>query len=116
MATVATVEALAPEFTGDARIETFIEFAAARLDPTVWGTLYSQGVAYLAAHLMAMAPTAGGAPPGPITSEKALTVARSYGMPTVDPGDYAYLRSGYGASYLQLRSELGSVGATVIRI
>jgi hypothetical protein len=116
MATVALVEALAPEFVGDTRVAAFIELATARMHAVTWGTLYSQGAAYLAAHLLAMAPSVGRGPPGPITSEKALDLARSYGMPAVDPSDYGYLRSSYGASYLQLRDELGAVGAQVICI
>jgi hypothetical protein len=49
-----------PEFTnaGTALIETRIAMAEEQTETEVWGDLYHQGVAWLAAHLLCLAPGA----------------------------------------------------------
>lgn len=52
----ATFRALAPELAdvSDGDVDTFLGYAAAQLDAIEWGTLYVQGAARLAAHMLTL--------------------------------------------------------------
>lgn len=87
----AMLEAFAPEFVGDSRLSLALELAAQQMaSETIWGAVYDQAVALLAAHLLTgWGPAAGsgsgvaaGQNAGPVTSETAGDVSRSYGHVT----------------------------------
>lgn len=116
--TTELLEAIAPEFSGDSRIETFLEMAAAQLHATAWGSRYAYGVVYLAAHLRTLAPDddgAGAEDAGAVTSRTTgkLTEARS-GLTPRNAEEAALLRTRYGAEFLRLRRGLAGGAARVI--
>lgn len=111
MPVIDTVKFIAPTQTAsltDDQINTAIELAAARISACIWGDLYSQGVAYLAAHLLALrerASSGGGGAVGPVTQEMAGRVQISYAVPQGWDGDG--LRSTpFGQDFLDLRRKL----------
>lgn len=108
--TIKIIELVAPDVADDhldSELDTAIELATARVSSGVWGDRYRQGVAYLAAHVLTIAAREGSGV-GPITSEKAGKVSRSYGFSAqADSGGYGSTE--YGKQFLQLRSELPDV-------
>lgn len=96
--------AVAPEFASvsDSDVNTLLTLAAARLNPTVWGDLYTQATAYLAAHVRALAERTGGAA-GPVTSRRAGEVSESYGF---SGGSSYYAATSYGQQFDELRKSL----------
>lgn len=113
----AMLEAFAPEFVGDTRIALALELAAEQMaTEAVWGNVYDQAVAYLAAHLLtSWSPAAGsgsgsaaGSAAGPVTSESAGDVSRSYGNSTsgvtgLGLSDALLATTSHGRNYLGLR-------------
>lgn len=112
------LQAFAPEFVGDTRIALALSLAAQQMATSaVWGNVYDQAVAYLAAHLLtSWGPLAGsgsgggaGGVAGPVTSESAGDVSRSYG--SVGSGvsgglsvsDAMLAATRYGQQYIALR-------------
>jgi len=57
MTTPLLVKTLAPEYAAetDETLAVWLDLAAQRLDASVWGGVYGQAVAYLAAHLLTVA-------------------------------------------------------------
>ena len=115
MATADTVVLIAPEFLGDANLDDFITLAVSMMEPSAWGELYGQAVAYLTAHLMTMASrgsSGGSGVSGPVTMRKAGDVAESYGSINVqvDSADAWLMLSQYGITFLGLRSMLSITG------
>jgi hypothetical protein len=109
------LEAIAPELSGDSRVETFITLAQGRLDATAWGTLYPQGVAFLVAHMMTMANRAaaegvGGGSPGPVTSRSAGDLSVGYGTAggTFGARDSDYTQTSFGIQFLAIRDTLAA--------
>lgn len=104
--TLDILKAIAPEFASKATadLNLFLELAAARLSATVWGRYYQQGVAYLAAHMLELSTREGAA--GPIQSEQAGQVSRSYG-PFQHPSHYG--ATGYGDEFLNIRRQVPGI-------
>lgn len=111
MAVLDTVKFIAPGLTAtmtDDEINTAISLASERMSVCVWGNKYSQGLAYLAAHIIAIVARgqagAGGAV-GPVTQEMAGRVQISYAVP--QGWDENPLKSTpFGNEFLNLRSKL----------
>ena len=92
----------------DAKVNTFIGFAEARIDADVFGDLYDQALAYLTAHLLAVSSqaeafAAGGV--GPVTSQTVGPLSRSFAaasgyVKTSSPSDYSM--TPYGQHFLTL--------------
>lgn len=103
MAVLDTLKAIAPQYEsiGDDTLNTYITLAAQRIAPAVFGEVYEQAVAYLAAHMLVMNRDRKGAS-GPVTSERAGEVARSYGFSPDYTNSY-YGATGYGREFLSLR-------------
>ena len=83
-----TLKAIAPTLANgrtDEELNIFLGLAVGRMNACVWGSLFTQGVAYLAAHLLhlsavrAAAAATGAA--GPLTMQMAGRVQLSYGQP-----------------------------------
>ena len=115
MATADTVVLIAPEFLGDAQLDSFIELSVSMMSSSAWGDLYGQAVAYLTAHLMTMAAqgaSSGGGASGPVSSLKAGDVAESYGTVNVqvDSADAWLMSSQYGSAFIGIRSMLSVTG------
>ena len=94
---------VAPGFSGDADIDLFVEIAASRLSPTIFGTQYRYAVALFAAHMLEMRDRGEeGAGATPVTSERAGEVARSYAAPKEGQVEDLDLTT-YGRQYKSLR-------------
>lgn len=118
MATVAeTVAALAPAYTGDARIAVLSPLAAQRVNVAAWGTLYTQGVAYLTIHMLLQADrntaTAGtgiAAGAGPVSSLREGAAAIGFGAPAgmdlASLADADLSTTWAGLAFLSLRATL----------
>lgn len=117
MAVLDTVKAIAPTATAsltDDQIEVFIALAQDRMSPAVWGSrLYSQGVAYLAAHLLTITNrgSAGGGSgaAGPVKQEMAGRVMVSYATTTAAAAAEGLDSTPYGQEFLALRRKLPGV-------
>lgn len=94
---------IAPEFASlpPETIEGWLEIAGNWVDQGKWGSKYSTGLAYMAAHLIATSEKGGAA--GAVTSERVGNVAVSYAAPNSDD---ALASTGYGATFLSLRRSL----------
>lgn len=101
------LKAVAPELEdkSDDTLDTYIELAAQRLSAAMWGDYFQQGVAYLAAHLATLADREGGAA-GPVQSEQAGQVSRSYGVPQ---NVQNYRSTAYGEEFLALRRQVPGI-------
>lgn len=117
MAVLDTVKAIAPTQTAsmtDDEINVFIELAVGRLGPCQWGNLYSQGVAYLAAHLLTITARGGAGggtgASGPVQQEMAGRVMVSYANAASSSGSGSDLGSTpYGQEFLALRRKLAAL-------
>jgi len=116
-----TLDAIAPEYASEptATKETFLEMAAQRMTPEVWGRLYEQAAAYLAAHLLKVRQrgedfaASGGAGAGGVSSVSTGDLSVSFegagdGAQTLN--EEALSSTEYGQQYLHLRGQL-SAGA-----
>lgn len=96
-----------PEFE-DTKVGTlnmYIELAAGRLSATFFGSKFNEAVAYLAGHIyksVILASEGSGA--GPVASEKAGEVARSYAnIASQSRSDAAFYTTTYGRLFAELR-------------
>jgi hypothetical protein len=95
------VQELAAEFASleEERINPFIARAERQINEAYFGTLYDDAVLYMTAHLLKLAQSMpGGA--GPVTSETAGSLSRSYAVPDGCPADLA--ATSYGVQYWAL--------------
>jgi len=110
MCTVSAVEAIAPEFVGDVRVQPFIDSAMACHDPEYWGNCYCPAIAFYVAHCLTVLPGSGdpaaGLSGGPITSVTTGGMSVGYASPASDISgeDQQYLSTIYGRKYLSIRS------------
>lgn len=86
----------------DATVEAWLASAVAELNPTEWGTLYTDAVVWLAAHLYE---TQSVATAGPVSSRKTGALAETYAVSTTSP----YASTAYGLHYLRLQGRLPGV-------
>ena len=114
---------------GDSTYSTWLYLASSQMaSQTTWGAIYEQAQARLASHMWirstVAAPATGGAvdvaPTGPLLSEQARDVKRSYGsgVPTnikMSAGDYALSTTVDGQEYLRLRKSVPAFGMRIIR-
>lgn len=98
-----TVRDIAPELATEpeARLQTFLDFAALSINSSVWGAKADFAQALLAAHYLTMANRGGAG--GALTSEKVGDLSRSYGQLE---GAELYGATAYGMQYVQLRKTL----------
>jgi hypothetical protein len=87
----------------DDELDTFISLAETQIGPAVWGDLYDQGLVYLAAHTAAVSDRTGSAG-GPIQSEKAGAVSRSYATSSNQVSEYDQTK--YGKKFKKLQSQV----------
>lgn len=113
---------IAPEFEGEdqQRLESFIEMAALRLSPRIFGRLYPQAVAYLAAHLLSVsgrAREAGRTAAGPLasitTGGQSISFAQSGALASL--GDEALKSTSYGLEFLAIRNSRAGTKMKLIR-
>lgn len=127
MATIAeTVVVFAPQFSGDSRIDSYVELATLSHDIECWGVLYVYAMAYWVAHKLtkadqeALAYASGSvAGTGTITSKGAGDLSIGYGAlssSTMSATDQEYLTTSYGISYLQMRTSRSCYGARLIEV
>lgn len=120
---IATLKALAPQYASepDDTLEVFLSMAAEQMDAEAWGTLYEQGAAYLAAHLLTLrdrgqqAAGHGGAA-GAVTSVSEGDQSIGYaggGSTAQTPTEEALSSTTYGEQFLQLRGQLASTAGFV---
>lgn len=113
---------LFPEFSteADARVQLFIDRAAPHFDIGRWGDLYSDGVAYFAAHELTLA-NAQAAQGGGVKALANDVVAKKVGDVSVTKdaallakqADNPFYRTLYGQKYLYLRRQVGMGGLSV---
>jgi hypothetical protein len=106
----ADVKDIAPEFASvlDARVQRFIDRAKLSVNEDIFGRVYDLAVAYLAAHMLAMAvaPSSGGGGIGLIvTQEKVGDLSRSYADTSAVATDAALSRTRFGDEFLRLRRQ-----------
>lgn len=110
--------AIAPGLASDPAANLFFGLAAGRLAVDVWGIYFSEGVAYLAAHMLTMRDRAfasGGGASGPTTSRKAGDLAESYGSAgTFSNSDSALSQTTFGLMFLELRRMLSTPDLAVV--
>ncbi len=101
MSTPAVVKGIASNLSSkdDAELEMYLDLAKAWVSESVWGSRYSAGLAYMAAHL---ATVASRGDKGNLTSESVGSVSKSYASHGTD--DLA--TTSYGATFLSLRKTL----------
>jgi len=114
---------LVTEFSAvaDGTVENFLTYAALRIDTGIWGNVYDQATVYLAAHMMKMDPTYGGASTGAagaLTAQKDGDLSRSFAAPpaAVSLADAYLLRTSYGAQFIALRDSRAEVGPLCIQL
>ena len=96
----------------DARIQRALDRAALRIDETVWGTLYDEGLSYLAAYLLSDAElsnvsggnSVGGMKSASIADEFSATFSEQSSSTTSSSRNMASNR--YGAAYLELEHQV----------
>jgi len=114
MAIADDVVALAPQFAGNASIDTMITIATPLVPYAAWGEQTALGVTWMTCHLLQIAANGsagGGGAAGPITADKAGDVSRSYG--SAGGGGWAdagLSETVYGRQFLQLRGSLAITG------
>lgn len=124
MSTVVDIlKEIAPEFASEdaARLDLFVELAAARISAPVFGKVYPQALAYLAAHLLSVsarsASAGAGGAAGPVTSATTGGVSVSFGQAqvSVSTTDAALSTTGYGLEFLALRNSRAGTKMRIIR-
>ena len=112
--TAADIKALpSGEFSAlsDAVIDAAIAQAERRIDSGTWGTSYDDGVTNLTAHILCIGIRGGRGAQGPVVSESAGSLSRTYAAyATFDAKDKQLNASPYGQAFVQLRAELGIMG------
>jgi len=110
MSTADTIALIAPEFSGDTRIDGMIDIAVdtgiVGVEP--YGDRYGVAIAYLTAHMLTIADqgaSSGGGSAGPIASKKAGDLAISYGSRDVSSQE-ALAETTYGRALIDIRSSL----------
>lgn len=111
MAVLDNMKLLAPTLTSaftDGELNTFIGLAQNRIDACRWGNLYSDGIMYLALHIIQRANSgdSGGGAVGPVTQEMAGRVQISYAVPN-DWSKNSLGSTPWGREFLDLRRKLG---------
>lgn len=119
MSSSAYFDAIAPHLKADIAADTFLSMAAEQMSATVWGGLFGQGAAFLAAHMMTLRDRAvaagglgagaagGGAGPVSSMSEGGLSVSWAgvaSGSGSTEESELA--ATSYGARYLALQAKL----------
>lgn len=117
MSAVDVLLRVAPQFAGEATatLEAYLGDAALQLAPTVWGVLFEQATAQLAAHLMTLRDRAqatagdgsGMVPAGGVTSVRTGGLGLTFGAvgaATAGAGEAALRTTPYGLEFLRLRS------------
>lgn len=91
----------------DATIQTAIDAAYTRLDPSEWGQLYSQAVALMAGHILHRSGAVTGATvgAGTLTAQSTGSLSESYGGRT-SSADAEMLSTQPGADYVALRKRI----------
>lgn len=102
LSTLERFRLVASEFSArpDSEVNDFIEMATERIDVAVFGDDYQQALAYLAAHMMAIADKNTGNSPGPVVSERAGEISRTYGYSQA-VGNYK--ATTYGQEFIAIR-------------
>jgi len=115
LTTLQDITASDPAFdsVADATLETFIALAVGQMSATQWGALYTQGAAFLAAHLYAALPgaaaTGGASAGGAVTQRKARNWAVQFKQQSAASiADEDLMRTGYGLVFLRLRNQTRS--------
>ena len=127
MATIAeTVVLVAPQFSGDSRLDTYVEFAVLVHTASCWGNAYVYAMANWIAHKLtkadqeAAAAAGGGvAATGPVTSRGAgdLSIGHAaLSASELSATDQDYLTTSYGVDYLQLRSTRSCFGIRLLSV
>lgn len=101
------VQALNPQFAAltEGRIDPFLASARRRVNQAYWGTLYDDGVLYLAAHLLAEAERSSGQA-GPVTAMAAGAVSASFAAPASAAVPAHYASTQYGVTFYSLMKSL----------
>ena len=103
-----TFNTIAPGLATDPLADDILAIAAGLLEYTVWLDKYELGVAYLAAHMLAISRRAeengpGGGGSGPVTGARAGEVSVQFGQSTIVSKDMAYYgTTPYGLIFLNL--------------
>ncbi len=124
---VELIRTIAPDLAdvSDASLDAFLELAAQRISPGVFGRVYAQAVAYLAAHLAvlsqraAFAAGAGVVGGGPVAGVTTGGLSVSFGQAQVTAasslGDESLKTTAYGLEFLALRSSRPKTKGFLVR-
>lgn len=121
MCTVAAVEAIAPQFVGDPRVQPFIDDALILHDPTCWGNAFCQAIANFVAHNLVTYPVDGTVPVvptgGAITNVSTGGMSVGYATPTLANGAEEDLASTvFGRKYLWIKSTRVCISPSFVTI
>lgn len=87
--------------------EGFISEAQDEISEASFGDRYDQAVKYLAAHLLAVMTGGSASPAGPVVSEAAGRVSRSYAAMVGTPSSLDSLQAtSYGRRYMDIRRQM----------
>lgn len=114
--TAAQIKALpSGEFSSDSddTVNEYIAQAQARLSESAFGDLYDTAVKYMTAHLLSSDKTGAHGPAGPVTSESAGSVSRSYATSQGVSGQSGLNNTVYGRRVVEIRNSL-SLGGFVV--
>lgn len=124
MAGLDLLKQIAPELEGedDERLETFVEMASMRISAKVFGKVYPQAVAYLAAHLVTVSNRGrdqGVAAAGQVqqmrTGGQSISFGSSGAASGGSTGDEALASTPYGQEFLTLRNSRARTKGLLIR-
>lgn len=88
-------------------LEGFIDEASAEVSEATYGDRYDQAVKYLAAHLAAVMTAGSTSPSGPVTSETAGRVSRSYAAVVMSPTSAdGLIATTYGRRFADIRRQM----------
>lgn len=92
----------------DATVDIYITEAQSRIHQTTWGDQYDLGVKYLTAHALALDMGGAHGAAGPVASESAGPVSRSYAAYSIfgSTGGDNLNATAYGRKFQMLRKEL----------
>lgn len=98
----------------DGYLQCVLDAEAACIVGDLWGSLRTTGEALVAAHTALQSLEGSGGPAGPVVSESAGGLSRSYGSPGgLSRSDGDWSTTTFGLRYLRLRATLGASPAVL---
>lgn len=105
--TPTNVKEILPEFSAltDSTVQPYLDQANRRVSDAAWGATADEGVIYLTGYLLSLREEGDSLAPGPVSSEKVLSVASSYAV-SGKLSASALGATAHGRYFLDLRSSV----------